>query len=454
MNIWLVSIYFIGTLIIGIRSYKSVKTSEDFFIGGKKSGVVEVTGSLLATILGSSAIIGSVNNAYNIGWAGSWLMLCAAIGLLILLPLTKYLKDFKGYNLPSLLENFYGKEVKKIASLIIAIAWIGVVATQIMGAAQILSILLPISRTFGILLSGSVFIIYTIMGGQLSVLKTDFVQLLFIITGIVMTYLFTTGTPITVTAPSFINSGFTRMDLIVMLLTYSTTYIVGPDIYSRLFCAKDDKTVKHSLILSILILIPLALIFAKIGIYGMQELPNLDIRGTSALLSIAEIKLPRIVSLGLYFSLLSAVISSADTTLLTGASLLTEVVTKNIDNKKGVFITRISILILGVFSMFLSIQMTNIVYTILLALGVYAGAIIIPTLMGMLGFRCRKEVVITAMVVGGIISLVGRKYGVELGNYFNMRDSKNMGNYISISAFFINTIILTLGNKLFPQKTK
>lgn len=452
MNILLISVYFIIAILIGISSYKKVKTSKDFFVGGKKSGVLEVAGSLLATVLGSSAIIGSVNNAYNIGWAGSWLMLCAAIGLLILLPLTKYLKDFKGYNLPSLLESFYGREVKKIASLIIAIAWIGVVATQIMGAAQILGIMLPITRTQGILLSGTVFILYTILGGQLSVLKTDFVQLIFIIVGIVMTYIFTTTTPITTAAPSFINPSFTKMDLIVMLLTYSTTYIVGPDIYSRIFCAKDDKTITHSLIISVLILVPLALIFSKIGIYAMQEMPEINVKETSVLLAIAKAKLPRILSLGLYFSLLSAVISSADTTLLTGASLLTEVISKDIDNDKGVFMTRVSILILGVISIFLSIKMTNIVYTILLALGVYAGAIIVPTLMGMLGFRCKKEVVICAMIVGGIISLIGKKYGVQLGNYFNVKDVKNMGNYICISAFFINFIILTVGNKLSPMR--
>lgn len=452
MNVLLITVYFIIALVIGINSYTKVKTSKDFFVAGKQSGVLQVSGSILATVLGSSAIIGSINNSYKIGWAGSWLMLCAAMGLLILLPLTKYLKNFKGYNLPSLLESFYGKEVKKIASLIIAIAWIGVVATQIMGASQILGILIPITRTQGVLLCGTIFIAYTILGGQLSVLKTDFIQLIFIIFGIVMTYMFTIKTPVTITPPSFINSNFTHMDLIVMLLTYSTTYIVGPDIYSRLFCAKDNKTIKLSLIISIVVLVPLALIFSKIGIYAMQELPDLK-EGSSALLSVASMKLPKLVSICLYFSLLSAVISSADTTLLTGASLLTEVISKDIDNKKGVFITRVSILILGTISIFLSIKMTSIVYTILLALGVYAGAVIVPTLMGMLGYRGRKEVVIIAMIIGGTVSLIGKKYGIEIGTFLGMKDFRNAGNYICISAFLFNFVILVLGSKLFPKES-
>ncbi|MGF6907629.1 sodium:solute symporter family protein [Fusobacterium sp. PH5-44] len=452
MNIFLIAIYFLIAIIIGINSYKKVKSSKDFFVGGKQSGILQVSGSILATVLGSSAIIGSINNSYKIGWAGSWLMLCAAFGLLSLLPLTKYLKDFKGYNLPSLLESFYGKEVKKIASLIIAIAWVGVVATQIMGGSQILMILIPITRTQGILLCGTVFVVYTVLGGQLSVLKTDFIQLIFIIFGIVLTYFFTSSTPITLIAPSFINPEFSKMDLIVMLLTYSTTYIVGPDIYSRLFCAKDNKTIKLSLMISIIILVPLALIFSKIGIYAMQELPNLSLKESSVLLSVASIKLPKLVSICLYFSLLSAVISSADTTLLTGATLLTEVISKDIDNQKGVFITRISIIILGIISIFLSIKMTNIIYTILLALGIYAGAVIVPTIMGMLGYRGRKEVVIVAMVIGGIISLLGKKYGIEIGKILGIKDLRNAGNYICISAFLFNFAILILGSKLFPKE--
>ena len=104
-------IYFFIVIAIGIFSFKKVKNNSDFFVAGKKAGVLQVSGSLLASILGSSAIIGSVDFAYTSGWAGSALMLCASLGLMGLYPLVKYIKDFKGYNLPNMLGNFYGEEV-------------------------------------------------------------------------------------------------------------------------------------------------------------------------------------------------------------------------------------------------------------------------------------------------------------------------------------------------------
>ena len=430
MNKIYLIIYFALALVIGYMSYKKVRNGKDFYIAGKEAGTIQVAGSLLATILGSSAILGSINTAYKDGWAGSWLMICASLGLAVLYPFTKYIREFQGYNLPGLMCEFYGEEVKKISSLIIAVAWLGVVAAQIMGAAKILTVLTSMSYTAGVLISGGVFIVYTLLGGQLSVIKTDFIQLIIMIIGLVATFLFIKSEPITLPVMPAISERFTTMDLIVMILTYSTTFFVGPDIYSRLFCAKDEKTIKRSLIITIMVLLQLSYIFARIGIYGMQVFHNVDIGRESVLFVIASQKLPGVVAILLYFALLSAVISSADTTLLTGASLLTQVFTKDMDSKKGILMTRIFIAVIGILSFVITLKMTSILGTILLALSVYSGAVIVPTVAGMIGYRTHKNVIISVMLIGGIISLIGKLHGGDIGNY------------ISISAFVVDILIL------------
>ena len=346
MNELILFFYFFIVIIIGILSFKKVKNNSDFFVAGKKAGVLQVSGSLLASILGSSAIIGSVDFAYISGWAGSSLMLCAAFGLILLYPLTNYIKNFKGYNLPNMLGNFYGEEVQKISSLLIPVAWLGVIASQIMGAAKIITILSSFTYTQGVCISGAVFIFYTILGGQLSIIKTDFVQLIFILLGIILTFSYIAPEPISKTVPQFINENFTYLDLFIMILTYSTTYLVGPDIYSRLFCSKNEKVMKNSIIVSVCFLIPLAYIFARIGIYGSQIFESSQVGKESVLLMIADKKLPHFISFSLYFGLLSAVISSADTTLLTASSLAAQVFLEDLKSKKAIFITRILTIIL------------------------------------------------------------------------------------------------------------
>lgn len=428
-------IYFFIVIAIGIFSFKKVKNNSDFFVAGKKAGVLQVSGSLLASILGSSAIIGSVDFAYTSGWAGSALMLCASLGLIGLYPLIKYIKDFKGYNLPNMLGNFYGEEVQKISSLLIPIAWLGVIASQIMGASKIITILSSFTYTQGVLISGVVFILYTILGGQLSIIKTDLFQLIFIIFGIVLTFIYISSEPIPEKVLPFINEKFNYTDLFVMILAYSTTYLVGPDIYSRLFCAKDEKTMKISIIISVCVLIPLAFIFARLGIYGTQIFESSQVGRESVLLMIAKEKLPTFTKFSLYFGLLSAVISSADTTLLTASSLFAQVFLKDLKSKKAIFLTRILTILFGLFAIIIALKMKYILSTLLLALAVYSGAFIIPVLVGIFGFKARKEVVITAVILGGFSALVGKILGGEIGNI------------ISISAFFINGIVLFLGKK-------
>ena len=131
--------YFLIMIGIGIYSFLKIKSSKDFYVAGAKGGTGSITGSLLATILGSSAILGVVNSAYARGWAAAWLPLCGVVGLLALYPIAGQIRKFGKFTLPELLEDFYGKEAKMISSIIIPIAWIGIIAAQINGGAKILA---------------------------------------------------------------------------------------------------------------------------------------------------------------------------------------------------------------------------------------------------------------------------------------------------------------------------
>lgn len=427
-------LYFFLVVIVGFISFGQIKNARDFFIAGKDAGVYQVSGSLLASILGSSAILGSVDFAYEVGWAGSWLMLCGAFGLFLLYSLVKYIKNFQGYNLPGLLGSFYGEEVQRISSFIIPIAWLGIVASQIMGAAKIITIISSFTYIEGVWISGFVFIVYTMLGGQFSIIKTDMIQLIFILVGLMTAFAFISSEPVTKDVLPMINEKFGYVDLLVMILTYSTTYLVGPDIYSRLFCARDEKTMRSSILISIGVLIPLGFILAKFGIYGADLFENIG--KNSVLLMIADTKLPKFLSFLLYLGLLSAVISSADTTLLTASSLFTQGIIKDLKSEKAVFISRVLTAVFGIGAIFIALKMKYILSTLLMALTIYSGAFIIPTFVGMFGYRARKSVVITAIIAGGFVAIIGKFY---LGN---------IGKYISIGAFVLNALILYIGKKL------
>ena len=129
-------LYLAAAVVIGCLCARRIKTPDDYYVAGRRTGVIPLAGSLLATILGSSAILGSIDMASGKGWAGAWLLVCGALGLAALLPLVNVVAGFRGYNLSMLIGKFYGDTVKKLSGAVIAAAWLGVIGAQIIGAAS------------------------------------------------------------------------------------------------------------------------------------------------------------------------------------------------------------------------------------------------------------------------------------------------------------------------------
>ena len=67
------------------------------------------------------------------------------------------------------------------------------------------------------------------------------------------------------------NDRFSILDLVVLVLTYSVTFVVGPDIYSRVFCAQNEKTASRSIILVALLLIPISFILTYLGLFAKHS---------------------------------------------------------------------------------------------------------------------------------------------------------------------------------------
>ncbi len=440
MKITILILYGLALLIIGIYSALKIKTPVDYFIAGKKNKTLQISGSLLASILGGSAILGSVNLAVTQSWASAWYLLCASAGLWLLLPIVKKVSQYGKFTLTDMIGRFYGDSARKVASVIIPVAWTGIVAAQIIAASKIMYSLFGLSYDNGVLISGIVFMGYTLIGGQVSILKTDFLQSIIILIGILASAVFLNNThEVSVSAfgDSFpFNSGFDSIDLLILFLTFSSTFVVGPDIYSRLFCARDEKTAKNSIVIVASILIPFAFILTYLGVVAHENLPASQLEGSVSLIELIDIYLPDWIVGLMAAALLSAVLSSADTTLLTASMILSELFKKDIDNKKSLNTTRILVVIIGIISIVLALKVTSIINTLLLALAFYSGAFIVPLILALAQVKTNKKMTIPAMLIGGLVALSGK----IMVSYADL----DWGNWVIIGAFVINLAMLKI----------
>ncbi len=446
----IIILYVLFMILVGIFSSRKIRSEKDYFVAGKRGNLWQITGSLLATILGSSAILGTADLALTQGWAAAWLLICASAGLFILVPVSRLVRRQGKYTLPQMIGDFYGYEAKMISSVIISIAWIGIIAAQIIGAARILTGFTGLDYTLGVWGSGAVFIFYTVIGGQISVLKTDLYQSFIIIGGILIIALFILFSepvsPLQMTLLRFpFNKGFHPFDLVVILLTYSTTFIVGPDIYSRIFCAQNEKIARKSVLLSAITLIPFSLCITFLGVFSSYKFPEVHGQNGSALIPVMVSTLPE-WGVGLMVAaLLSAVMSTGSTTLLTSATIISDPLSNGLEKQHSVRNTKLIMLVLGTISIILSLYVHSIIQSLLIALTIFSGAFIIPTIAGLLGFTANMIRSSMAMITGGSVAFTGKIIALNGDN--------RTGNLIIIAGFVLNGLILFVGNHK-PFKTE
>ena len=436
MKIIILVAYGIILFLIGIYSYLKIKTPFDYFLAGKKTGIWQISGSLLATILGGSAILGTIGLAESQSWASAWYILAASIGLFGLLPIVRKVYSKGKFTLPELIGQYYGESARKVTSLIIPVAWLGIVAAQIIAGAQILVSFFGLDYTMGVFLTGIIFIVYTYIGGQVSIMKTDLFQAFFILAGVILTAIMIPADQLPL-LPVFadyfpFNVHFSPFDLFILILTFSSTFMVGPDIYSRVFCAKDSKTAFRSVLIVALILIPFAFVLSYVGMYAATF--HQGVQNSSALVNLADVYLPEWASGLLVAALISAVLSTASTTLLTTSMILSELFHKDINNQKSFKQTKLFLIAVGVLSMLISLKVTSIVSSLLLALSFYSGAFIIPMIAALFNLPYNKRFSIAAMLSGGILALSGK-----LMMTFNHLET---GQYVLISGFILNAFFL------------
>ena len=450
MDITIVFIYFVALIFIGTRSFKFIKGINSFFVADRAATFPFIAGSLFATIVGGSSTIGMAGLGFKQGLVGAWWLLVGAIGLFLLgLFLAEKVRGYAVYTLPEILEEQYGPEARLLASALIVVAWTGIIAGQIVAAGKILQTILNLPPALLMVITSIVFIVYTLLGGQHSVVRTDTIQSLIIIVAIFAIIPLCLGNVGGVSSMrdalgsdhfSFpVNKYFTWKALLGYLLLVGSTYLVGPDIYSRIFCARDKSVARRATVVIALALVPCAFIITMIGMSARVLFPQIS--PESAFPTMINHLFPVGLNGLVIAALLSALMSSADTCLLTTSTILSmdiirPLVGSNLPEKTLLLLARVFIIMIGIFSLLVALTLKGVIPSLLLGYTIYTSGLVLPILLGFyrdkLGLN--RAGAISAMVVGGGLALIGKLMGVA-----------DSGLY----GFFLSGLVLIGGSRLF-----
>jgi SSS family solute:Na+ symporter len=193
---------------------------------------------------------------------------------------------------------------------------------------------------------------------------------------------------------------------------------VGPDMYSRLFCAKGEKTAQQSAILAAILFIPLAFAITLIGMSAKVLYPEIS----------AKEAFPQVISgfsspglSGLVIAaIIAALMSSADTCLLSQSVILTQNIFKRVhpalDERKTVLLTRLSLIGLGLVALGLALTLETVYKSLVFAYTVFTCGLVVPVIAGF--YKDKLKVTprgaLAALIGGGIIGLLGQIPGLDI----------------------------------------
>jgi SSS family solute:Na+ symporter len=425
----IIAVYSLATIGIGLGVRRKAGSQDGFFVAQRQVNVAFITGSFVATAVGGSVTVGMAGLGFGRGLTGAWWLLVGSIGLVLLgVFFARKVRGAALYTLPELVEKQYDRRVGLAASILIVIAWVGVVAGQIIAAGTVLSILGIGSGTLWMIIFTIVFVAYTVIGGQLSVVRTDLFQAIMIFVGIfVALALFLPqvggldGLRFSLPQDFFsfpVSPQFNWKALLSLLILVGATYVVGPDMYTRLFSARNEKAAQRATFLSAFSFVPLAFAIVLIGMGARVLYPQIS----------PEQAFPQVIGgvlspwLGglVLAALVAALMSSADTCLLSQGIILTQDVIKqflpSLSEEKTILLTRLNIVILGSLALGLALILKGVISSLLFAYTVFTCGLVVPVIAGF--YREKLKVTaqgaMAALIGGGAIGLMGKVPGLNI----------------------------------------
>jgi SSS family solute:Na+ symporter len=386
MNIQLliVIIYVIALFAISFYAKKLAgKGSDNFILAGRKLTTPLVAVTITGLAIGGASTIGVSEQAFGVGLAAGWYNVAWAAGAILMgvVAASRY-RNLNIATVPELFEKFYDTKSRIACVFGQIIIQIVITSLQYVAGGAMLASLLPDIFTFktGIIFSAVVFIGITSIGGMMTAGLTNILNVTLIYIGIIISTIIivfrgggiatiTTKLPDTVPYFSPIKGlgGMVILGWFAVMMT-QTLSLQGT---VQIACsAKDSKSAKNGFIIGGLMMIPIGFLSAIMGIAAKAAFP--DINATLALPQII-LSLNPVLSGITLAALWAADVSTACGLLLGSATLFSQDIYKrfinpDVSDKQLGFITKISILTLGLLTFILAFNVVGILKTLLIGL--------------------------------------------------------------------------------------
>lgn len=416
--LWL-TIYIVLLLGIGWHHWFRHRhaTLDSFVVYDRQASGFSVGMSLVALAFGASSVFGLAGFAYQYNLNAIWWTLSGAIFLVVLAySFLDVIWQVKGYTIGDIIAQVFGENIRFLVSAVLFLAWLMVLAGQIIAGGNILTQFLG-NETLGYALFTLIFTVYTLLVGQAGTVKTGFLQVLVMVAGLALLLGLCLNTipPDATTRPPFhlhfgFDEAFTPTLFLSVLIPVGLSYWFGPDMYSRVFIARDIASARRGLLLASVLIIAISLIIVFIGILAKNivAIPKPDLTIQTLVNQFFSGSLADFVLV----ALLSIPLSGADIILITTGTLLGRDVIghglRTLNNTPAeatqVWIIRGCMLLASVLATWFALRLKAIIPSLLIAYKVFSIGIVPLLFLALLRIR-RGTTFVTVSAVNRLVAI-------------------------------------------------
>ena len=362
-------------LLIGILVSRRIASEEDYLLAGRSFGYGLATFSFFATWFGAETCIGAAGRIYEHGLSGAsadpfgYGACLLLMGLIFAAPLWRR----RLTTLADLFRQRYSQGVERFAVLLMVPTSVLWAAAQVRAFGQVIEASSEMDVKIAITIAAGVAMAYTAAGGMRADVLTDVVQGVMIIVGLavlVFTIGFTTdalSSGWSTLKPSRLNpfdaQGGSWLQTLEAWAIPICGSVVAQELVARALSAKSAQVARGAALMGGGLYIIVGMVPAILGLLGASLLPELA-EPEQFLPALAQKHLGGLLYVLFAGALVSAILSTVDSTLLAASSLaahnLVIPLKRNIDERGKVRLSRWGVIFFGVVAWLLALQAESI----------------------------------------------------------------------------------------------
>lgn len=425
MTLWIFFGVLAAYVIVAASLARLIKNKDDFYVMGEQGSTLLIVGTLAATYLSAVTLMGISGLSYSegplvigaLGSFGAWigtLIAVVYIGRKLKAMGCRTMMDFFDYR-------FNNKWVSVVALILMVIGLLGYGIIQLIGAGIVLAEIIDIPFPVIIIAFTLALLVFCSLSGMYGVVYTDtmmfftMLAIAFIIAPMLMGDAgFEAMKNLSETLPGFWTVGgaqdrplgWSISQFLVWILFFACT----PALVSRVFPAKNDFVILKVAVIGVFFAPAMQLmVFLAAGAMQVLE-PGIEPADRAMIVGFMEHTNPTLAGVGLA-GLMASIMSTASTLfVLTGFALARDLYEKlfdkEVDERKGVMLGRISQAVVALIVCSVAIARPAGIYWI----SIYAGAIFavawLPTIVASLQWRRMSAGAALACMLVGSISFI------------------------------------------------